>query len=112
MKLRGSLTEGQELESLKLSNACLTDGAHRVSAVLKTHGVDPAKVYVLQHTPGQDAHIFLILTALDKLLRLEIPDEKRELATVQSIALAEYRPRGRPARLRLAIALDLMKENG
>jgi hypothetical protein len=112
MKLRGSRMENKERELLKRSNSYLRDSAHRVSTELKTHGVDPAKAYVLQHTPEQGEDFFLILSAPDRLLRLEVPTETREIATVQSIPLTEYRPRGRPARLRLTIALDLMKENG
>jgi hypothetical protein len=109
MKLIGSLSEQRERETLVASNAELRDGQTPLALALQSHGVDLNTAYVLEWIPEQAEDLFVVLVGRERVVRLEVARSDGSIVAFDESALAAYVPTGRPAGLRLAVALDLVR---
>ena len=111
MKLIGSLSEAREREELVESNARLRGRQHPAAAALQARGVDLASSYILEWIPEQAEDLFVVLAGSDRVVRVEITRATGSLVAAKDVPLAEYAPQTKPARLRLAVALELVRSS-
>lgn len=115
MKLAGSLTEGKIRERLISSAVCIFSD-NLIFRFLEAKLGFLSSVYVLNHTPGQGEEYYAVLINGSVVANFEL-SRNRHAASVETIEnfvfydVREYRSviRGRPAHLKLAIALELAK---
>jgi hypothetical protein len=109
MKLIGSLSEQRERRDLVASNAQLRGGQTPLAVALQSHGIDLTTAYVLEWIPEQAEDLFVVLVGRERIVRLEVARSDGSILAFDETGLAAYVPTGRPARLRLAVALDLVQ---
>lgn len=109
MDLIGSLSEQREREELLASNAKLRRRDGALAAALEAAGADLATSYVLEWIPDQGEDLYVVLMGCDRIVRVELVRSTGAVVTLEQASLDEYRPETKPARLRLAVALDLVR---
>ncbi len=113
MHLIGSRIEGEFRNELTQSRRALMDGDEgaRLRAVLQARRADLSRCIVVYWIPEQGEDIYEVLHGSD-VLRIEIPRDESAEVTVQSEALTDYmrRRHGRPQRIKLAVALDIVQK--
>jgi hypothetical protein len=109
MRLIGSLTEDREREELAASNARMRRGDHPLAGPLQAAGIDPATAYVLEWIPEQGEDLFVVLTGDRDVLRIEVVRQDGSTAAFERLSLMDYQPSGQRARIRLALALNLLE---
>lgn len=112
MHLIGSTAEDQFRKELEASRTALMHGSDRADlrAILKQRNADIARALVVDWIPEQGEDFYEVL--LDSVvLHIEIPHDGSPRA-IQSIPLTDYvrRRHGRPKRIRLAVALDMLEK--
>src|SRR5262245_20733567 len=110
MQLIGSTIEDQFRRELATARTALLHGSDRAAlrAVLQQHNADISRALVVDWIPEQGEDFYEVL--LDsKVLHIELPHDGSPCA-IESIPLADYirRLHGRPKRIKLAVALDLL----
>ena len=73
--------------------------------------MDLASAYILEWIPGQGEDLFVVLAGSDRVVRLEITRATGSLVAAEDAPVAEYVSPTKPARLRLAVALDLVRSS-
>jgi hypothetical protein len=109
MKLIGSLSEQREREQLVASNVSLRTGESPLAKTLRSRGVDLTTAYILEWIPEQGEDLVLVLAGSDRIVRLELIRDAGSVVTFDESPIAAYKPETAPARLRLAVALDLLR---
>jgi hypothetical protein len=109
MDLIGSLSEQREREELLASNAKLRRREGALALALEAAGADLATSYVLEWTPDQGEDLYVVLVGPDRIVRLELVRNTGAAVMVEQVPLGEYRPETKPVRLRLAVALGLLR---
>jgi hypothetical protein len=112
MQLIGSRIEDEFRKELEASRQAIMsgDGDTRLCSALRSYGTDASRCMVLQWIPEQGEEIYEVLHD-SEVLHLEIPRDSSEVF-VRSEALTDYlrRRHGRPHRIKLAVALDILQK--
>ena len=111
MHLIGSLTEDQFRKELLTSNDALQHCC-KLRSILEANNVDLSKAYVVDWIPEQGEDNYTVLIGLDEIVHIEISHDN-SLRSFERECLIKFlsTPRGRPLRIKLAVALDLVRKN-
>jgi hypothetical protein len=115
MKLKNTRTEAEFRKELALSKKYLYEsekGQHALNAVRRICG-EVASAYVLVHTPEQGEDVFRILVNGERIIGFDLQDQLglHQATNITDLHVKAYESllSGIPARLKLAVALELSK---
>ena len=91
------------------SNAKLRQRDGALSAAIEAAGFDLATAFVLEWIPEQAEDLFVVLAGPDGVVRVELVRDSGTVVAFQVVSVGDYKPPTRPLRVRLSVALELVR---